>query len=206
VLRSSGFEPALEPPQPSWRSVRGRAPLAILSALLVVSFASQLGLTRGLPADLQGVADLTPTAALVTCCQDQEPDRIVDALLGVSRGLEVIQGPLGTTPGLLQVLDHATEQPPRVTAGFGAHVNAGCHCPGRLGVELPSTSIDADKSASKSKHLHFQSGIFGAPAGHTFLISSHISARGDHRVPWDNQRRSPDAAATARGLDASGVI
>jgi hypothetical protein len=38
------------------------------------------------------------------------------------------------------------------------------------------------------------------------LISSHISPRGDHRVPRDNQTEFPAAAATARGMDASGVI
>ena len=130
----------------------------------------------------------------------------MDALLGVSRGLQVLQGPLGTTPGLLQVGHGATEQPTGMAAGLGAHVNAGCHRFGVRGVEFATTSIDGDKGANNSKHLHFVRAVVGAPAGHTFLISSHISAHGAHPGAGDNQRRSPAAAATARGVDASGVI
>jgi hypothetical protein len=107
---------------------------------------------------------------------------------------------------LLEVLDGSTEQPTGMAAGLGAHVNAGCHSIGAGGGGLATTSIDADKSANKCKHSHSFGQSVGAPVGHTFLISSHISARGAHPGACDNQRESPDAAATARGLDGSGEV
>lgn len=206
MLRSSGFEPTLEPSQSSWRRLGGHVPLAVLVALLVGLFASQLRLSGRLAADLQSVADLAPTVALVACCQDQKPDRVVDAFLGVSRGPEVVQGPLRATPGLVQVVDGSAQQPSGVGAGFGAHVNRGCHRWAVSGAEWPTTSIHANKAASRSKQNETQKAALGAPAGHTFLISSHISARGDQHGPVRQPKRRPDAAATARGMDASGVI
>lgn len=137
MFRSSCFFPTLEPPQPWWQSSGGHVPLAVLLALLLCSVPAHLRLSRGLSADLQRGADLAPTAALVACCQDQEPDRLVDVLLGVSRGPQVAQGPLWTSSGLVQVLDGSGQQPPGVGAGFGAHVNRGCH---RFGVSVAEWS------------------------------------------------------------------
>lgn len=206
MVRSSGFAPTHQPTQ-SWRdSPGGHVPLAVFGALLVDLVASQLGLAGGLSADLQGGADLAPGAAFVAGCEDQEPDRFVDAFLGVSRGPQVLQGPLGAGAGLLQVGDGSAQQPAGVGAGFGAHVNRGCHRGGVFGAERPTTSIHADKGASSSKHLLFRNGSVGAPSGHTFLISSHISARGPHGLCVTTKQESPAAAATARGMDASGVI
>jgi len=206
VFGSSGFAPTHQPSQSWWQSPGGHVPLAVFLSLLVDPFASQLRLPGGLTTDLQGGADLGPGAALVAGGQDQEPDRFVDAFLGVSRGRQVLQGPLGAGPGLLQVGDGSTEQPAGVGAGFGAHVNRGCHRGGVSVAELATTSIHADKGASNSEHLAFRNGPVGAPSGHTFLISSHISARGHHKGSAGQPKRSPDAAATARGMDASGVI
>lgn len=183
-----------------------QAPLTVLLALLLVALAPLLGLPGSLAADLQGIADLGPAAALVACCHDQEADRVVDALLGVSRGSEVLQGPLRAGSGWLQFLDRSTQQPSRLAAGLGAHVNADCHRNEVRGAESAATSIDARNGANNSLQTHSFGASVGAPAGHTFLISSHISARGAHTGADDNQRESPDAAATARGLDASGVI
>jgi hypothetical protein len=206
VLCLAGFEPIPEPLQPARLGLGRHPPPPVLLAAQLLAVASLLGLSGGLPADLQGIANLTPGAALVACCQDQEPDRIVDALLGVSRGLQVLQGALGASPGLLEVLDGSTQQPTGMTAGLGAHVNARCHRFGVRGAESATTSIDVDKGASNSKQLHSSGALHGAPVGHTFLISSHISARGDHRATSGQPKRSPAGAGTPRGVDASGVI
>lgn len=202
---SSGFEPTLEPPQSSWPLLAEHVPLSVVLALPGDLVSSQLRLTGCLSADLQGGADLAPTVALVAGGQDQEPDCVVDALLGVSRVPQVVQRSLRSARGLRQVLDGSAHQPPGMAAGFGAHVNARCHWWGIPGACSATTTIATDNGANKSKHLHSFGTVVGAPAGTTFLISSHISPHGAQPGVCDNQRRSPAAAATARGLDGSGV-
>jgi hypothetical protein len=115
--------------------------LEVLLALLLVRSSAQVCLSSGLPADLQRAADLAPIGSLGTGGEHQQINRVVDAVLGVSCGLEVLQRALRASLCLLQLRHCSADQPSGLGAGVGAHDNRGCQSLGRFGAKSLATLI-----------------------------------------------------------------
>jgi len=95
-------------------------------ALLVLDLAPAVGLLDGLAGDAQGAADLGPGGSVAAGCGGEEISCIRQGVLGVSHGLQGLQGPLWASLGAGESFDGSADLVAAVAAFFGGHVNRSC--------------------------------------------------------------------------------
>lgn len=139
--------------------------------------AAQLCLSDGLATDSKRGPDLRPVRALGPGGVNHAVGGQVDPLTGVSQGLEVLQGPLGTSTQPGEDLGGSSRLPASVGAFLGAHEGTVNRCSpamgGNSGVRS-STLIDADNSPSNGACSVLAPDCLGAPSVSQPLISSYI--------------------------------
>lgn len=97
-----------------------------LGALLCLDLASLVALLDGLPGDAERASDLGPGGAVAACCCGPEIPRIGECVLGVSHGLQGVQGSLWASQRGGEALDGATGLPAGLGPFVGRHVNGYC--------------------------------------------------------------------------------
>lgn len=171
----------------AWRW--GHAPLSCQGSLLLGLHIAAVGLLDGLAADPQGGTDLGPRRTVATGCSSEQISGICQRVLGVSNRLKCLQGPLRATQDRRQRLDSATNPPARISALFGAHVNAYCRR-SPTGNQRHPTTLIAGSICDTTFSWH--------PSRR---VASSISDHSGIRYRLTTEKKRPRAAPTAGVVD-----